>query len=530
MKCSHIPYKKTGFFSKMISDYLEKNEDIQEFYHHYPDMEGFAAQILEKKNSFQESSRKVLVDVLQDQYRNVVTSQLTIKNINAIQNQETFTITTGHQLNLFTGPLYFLYKIISTINLSEHLATQFPDYHFIPIYWMASEDHDFEEINYFNFKGNKIDWNRAGGGAVGRFSLEGLETVFSQFSEHIENSKNAAYLKQLFKKAYLEQQTLSEATRYIVNELFKEYGLVILDADDQRLKNIFSPVIHDELINKTSFKTVSRTINRLEKSYKVQVKPREINLFYLLENARERITEEDGKFHIHNTNILFSTAEIIRELENHPERFSPNVITRTVYQEMILPNICYIGGGGELAYWLELKDYFDILDISFPILLLRNSVQIITNKQVTKLNKLVISYEELFLNNHNLIAKKIKENSDVQFSFSDAKELLTQQFLALRRVANSTDASFTGAVDAQQRKQLKGLENLKKRLLRAEKRKQSDLVRRITILQDQLLPNQSLEERQRNFSEYYLSYGHELIIALKKSLKPLRQVFTFLEL
>ena len=171
MKCSHIPYKKTGFFSKMISDYLEKNEDIQEFYHHYPDMEGFTAQILEKKNSFQESSRKVLVDVLQDQYRNVVTSQLTIKNINAIQNQETFTITTGHQLNLFTGPLYFLYKIISTINLSEHLATQFPDYHFIPIYWMASEDHDFEEINYFNFKGNKIDWNRAGGGAVGRFSL-----------------------------------------------------------------------------------------------------------------------------------------------------------------------------------------------------------------------------------------------------------------------------------------------------------------------------------------------------------------------
>jgi uncharacterized protein YllA (UPF0747 family) len=203
---------------------------------------------------------------------------------------------------------------------------------------------------------------------------------------------------------------------------------------------------------------------------------------------------------------------------------------RPLYQEVILPNLCYIGGGGELAYWLQLKSYFEASEIPFPILLLRNSVQIVSKKQVKKLHNLDISFEEIFMKQHLLIAKKVQENSDIQFSFADAIELLTQQFLALRRIANDTDDSFIGAVDAQQRKQLKGLENLEKRLLRAEKRKQVDRTNRIIALQDQLLPNKSLEERQRNFSEYYLAHGYDLIIALKESLKPLEQAFTILEL
>ena len=286
----------------------------------------------------------------------------------------------------------------------------------------------------------------------------------------------------------------------------------------------------DELLNQTSKKAVSKTILNLEKDYKVQVNPRDINLFYLTENSRERIIENEGQYPIHNTDLVFSEAEILYELENHSDRFSPNVIMRPLYQEVILPNLCYIGGGGELAYWLQLKAYFEAVEIPFPILLLRNSVQIVSRKQVKKLHNLDISFEEMFMEQHLLLAKKVQENSDIQFSFADATELLTQQFLALRRIANDTDVSFIGAVDAQQRKQLKGLENLEKRLLRAEKRKHFLLINRIKSLQDQLLPNKSLEERQRNFSEYYLAHGHDLIIALKESLKPLEQAFTILEL
>lgn len=512
-----------------MNDYLKQSKTIQEFYHRFPNIKGFQQQIQEKKNSFLSSSRKILVDVLKQQYIGFDASEATLTNIEYLSSENTFTITTGHQLNLFTGPLYFLYKIISTINLCEELSEKFPKQNFVPIYWMATEDHDFDEINYFNFKGTKVVWDRPDGGPVGRFSTEGLDDVFAEFSRHLGTSRNAEFVKELFKKAYLNHSDLSSATRYLANELFREYGLVIVDADDAQLKTLFAPLLKDELLHQTSFKAVSKTIANFEQHYKVQVNPREINLFYMTDTLRERIIEEEGTYIINDTDISFTQEEILEELENHPEQFSPNVIMRPLYQEVILPNLCYIGGGGEMAYWLELKAYFETVQIPFPILLLRNSAQIISEKQAKKLRNVSISYSELFLKQHELLSKKITENSDIKFSFQDAQTLLEQQFAALRRVAEETDASFIGAVNAQQQKQLKGLENLKKRLLRAEKRKHADLVERITDLQNELVPNQGLEERQRNFSEYYLEYGESFIKSLKQSLHPLRLEFTILE-
>jgi len=199
---------------------------------------------------------------------------------------------------------------------------------------------------------------------------------------------------------------------------------------------------------------------------------------------------------------------------------------RPLYQEVILPNLCYIGGGGEIAYWLELKTYFEAVHIPFPILLLRNSVQIVSEKQQRKLDRLSISTEELFLNQHSLVAKKVKEKSIVKVDFTEQKKILKTQFNRLKEIAKQTDISFIGAVNAQEKKQLNGLVNLEKRLLRAEKRKQSDLVHSIIKLQNELLPNQSLEERYRNFSDYYVEYGEEFIVALKENLQPLQLEFT----
>ena len=529
MKITHIPFQKTGFFSKTMKDYLEKNKNINTFYNNFPDLEGFKKQIKEK-SVFPSANRKVLVEALDYQYKNVATSDKTQENIDSLSLENTFTVTTGHQLNLFTGPLYFLYKIMCAVNLAEELSEKFPENNFVPVYWMATEDHDFEEINYFNFQGKKVRWNREDGGAVGRFSTDGLEEVLEEFSNQLGTSKNAEYLKKLFYKGYIEHNNLADATRFIANELFKEYGLVIIDADDKSLKDLFVPFIEKELTEQISFKEVSKTIVEFEQHYKVQVNPREINLFYLTDTIRERILLEDGIFKVNNTDITWSKEDILEEVKNHSERFSPNVIMRPLFQEVILPNLCYIGGGGEQAYWLELKSFFNAVNIPFPILLLRNSVQVVSAKQAKKLANLHIPTEELFLKQNDLLKQKVNENSDIEFSFQDAKILLNEQFLALRRVANETDISFTGAVEAQHRKQQKGLENLEKRLLRAEKRKQKDLVARITALHSELLPNESLEERQRNFSEYYLEYGSSFIKALKNSLKPLQLEFTVLEM
>ena len=195
MKCKQLPFEKLGFFSKTMIDYLNKNHQIQPFYRNFPDQEGFSKQIQEKKSLLKPAARSVLVNVLHEQYNAVDVSKATSANINAIQDRETFTVTTGHQLNLFTGPLYFLYKIITTINLSQMLTDQFPAQHFVPVYWMATEDHDFDEINHFNYKGEKIVWDRPSGGAVGRFSLEGLGDVLAKFSEQLGSSKNESFLK-----------------------------------------------------------------------------------------------------------------------------------------------------------------------------------------------------------------------------------------------------------------------------------------------------------------------------------------------
>ncbi len=530
MKVTQIPFQKTGFFSKTMLDYLEQKESIQTFYNNFPNISGFQNQIEEKQKSFDVESRFILADALKNQYKSIEISDKTSENIQGLKLKNTFTITTGHQLNLFTGPLYFLYKIISVINLSEELSEKFPEQNFVPVYWMATEDHDFDEINSFNFDGKKVLWNRKDGGAVGRFSTNGLEDVFEVFSNHLGNSKNAQYLKQLFAVGYLKHQNLADATRYIANELFSEFGLVIVDGDDEKLKELFVPFVKDELEQQTSFKQVTKTIESLEKLYKIQVNPREINLFYLGDNFRERIIFEDGIYKVNNTEITFSKEEIFEELKNNPKAFSPNVIMRPLYQEVILPNLCYVGGGGEMAYWLELKGYFDEVEVPFPILLLRNSVQVISEKQASKLKKLNISLEEIFLKQNDLLSKKVVENSGITVNFLKIQETLMHQFSKFNEVAKKTDISFQGAVNAQAKKQFNGIKNLQKRLLRAEKRRQKDLVDRIIVLQNQILPNQSLEERQRNFSEYYLEYGASFIENLKASLRPLQLEFTILEL
>jgi len=522
-----IPFHKTGYFSKTICDYLDENKTIELFYNNYPNLKGFKKQIEEKRHSelVSKAHRKILVKALENQYKNIKTSKDTEQHIQSLLKENTFTITTGHQLNLFTGPLYFLYKIVSAINLAKQLKSEFPKDNFVPVYWMATEDHDFEEINYFNFKERKIRWNKESNSAVGRLSTEGLEAVAQVFEQLLGTPKNAETLAKLFKDAYVKHQTLTEATRYLVNELFGEYGLVIIDGDDVCLKKQFGPFVADELTNQTSFKKVSETIQELSKEYKIQVNPREINLFYLTDRVRARIVYEKGIYKVVNTDISWTKNEILKELEEFPERFSPNVIMRPLYQEVILPNICYIGGGGELAYWFELKSYFEAVKVPFPIVLLRNSVLLITEKQFKKAEKLNISIEELFLNQEKLINKKIKEISEIEIDFSSQKAFLQEQFIGLKKLAEKTDKSFIGAVNAQEKKQLNGLDLLEKRLLKAQKRKLKDIVERIVLLQNQLFPNQSLEERQRNFSEVYEQYGAALIPKLIKTLDPLKGEF-----
>ena len=514
-----ISYQDSGYFTPIITDYLNQKPVLQPLYNRFPTLENFEDQIEEKRKNFNHDYRQNLVAVLNRQYSGIAVSAATQRNIDLFSNKNTFTVTTGHQLNLFSGPLYFLYKIITAINLSTELKAKYRDCDFVPVYWMATEDHDFEEISYFNFKGKKFRWNKESFGPVGRLDTQGLDEVFDVFASELGTGNTANELKSLFRKSYLEHANLADATRFLANALFSTFGLVILDADDKTLKTEFIPYVKAELLHRNAHQQVTKTIEKL-KAYEIQVNPREINLFYLEDNLRERIVFDNGLYKVNNTQLQFDETEILELLADSPEKFSPNVIMRPLYEEVILPNLCYIGGGGEIAYWLELKSFFDLANVTFPILMLRNSALIATQKQAKKADNLELEWKDLFLKQHDLLDKKVRSLSEFPIDLTVQKDLLAEQFSYLHDIAEKTDKSFTGAVKAQAAKQINGLENLEKRLLRAQKRKHKDELERMVNLQDALFPNKGLQERQANFSEFYIENGTGLIEKLFEILKP----------
>jgi len=526
-----VTYQNSGYFIPLIVDYLNQKSELKSLYNRFPTIENFKHQLEEKGENFPIENRKILVDSLKKQHTNFQISEATSNNIELLNQPNTYTITTGHQLNLLTGPLYFIYKIITVINLTKELKAAYPEHNFVPIYWMATEDHDFEEINFFNFKNKKIEWKKESKGPVGRLNTQGMDLVFDAFSSELGLGNNAYYLRDLFKKAYLEHDNLADATRYLTYKLFEKEGLVIVDGDDTELKKIFIPFAKDELLHQTSFKKVNETLSPL-KDYSIQVNPREINLFYIQDQLRERIIYENGNYNINNTLLSFSESELLTELENNPENFSPNVILRPLYQELVLPNLCYIGGGGEIAYWLELKSNFEAHKITFPILLVRNSVLLVTKKQLSKLEKLNLNWKDIFLNRETLLNNKTKELSKFTVDFSEQKEILKKQFKLVNEIANQTDPSFLGAVKAQEVKQLKGLYNLEKRLLKAEKRIYKEKLERITQIQNQLFPNQGLQERTANFSSFCdeIDSFDSFLDQLQTELQPLSHHFSVVNL
>lgn len=514
----------------MMCDYLERSPKINDFYNNFPNYEGFERQLEEKGSHYPSSFRTVLPDALKKQYEGFSVSEATMENLEKLQGQNAFTVTTGHQLNLFTGPLYFLYKIASVINMARELKNQFPGQEFVPVYWMASEDHDFDEICFFNFQGSKLSWKKAATGAVGRLSTDGLKEVMKEFGGLLGPGKNAKQLCRLFEESYLEHKNLAGATRYLANELFGKEGLVIVDGDDRELKRLFAPKVKEELLNQSCILEVSATNKELEGNYHIQVNPREINLFYLTDELRERIVLDGELYRVNQTDIAFTKESILDELEDHPERFSPNALMRPLYQEVILPNLSYTGGGGELAYWMQLKSYFEKVNVPFPILHLRNSALLITEKELRKMEKLDIEVPELFQDQNELISQKVKEISDLNIDFTPERKRLEEMFQSMKVIAEKTDESFIGAVLAQEKKQLNGLDKLEKRLLRAQKRKYADRVERIKALQDHLFPKGSLQERQANFSEFYEELGEDLIPLILERLDPLKLEFDLIKI
>jgi bacillithiol biosynthesis cysteine-adding enzyme BshC len=493
-----IPFSVSNHLSPLVLDYLNEKNELKELYNLPQKLESFEEAI--NKHHF--TNRTILVAELLKQ--NKVASDNIINNIKLLENDNTFTVTTGHQICLFTGPLYFIYKIISTINLAKELKSKYPAYNFVPVYWMATEDHDFEEINHIHLFGKKITWETEQTGAVGRFKLTGIEDFIEKVKAKFSTPTD---LLNKFISHYENASNLTEATRNLVNDLFKNEGLVTVDADNKELKKLATPIFKDELLNSTSHDLINDTSKKIEAlGNKTQVTPREINLFYLKENIRERLEYKNDKFEVLNTEISFTKDEILNELNENPERFSPNVALRPLYQELILPNLANIGGPGETAYWLQLKSSFNHFKVSFPILVLRNSVLLINKNINKKIDKLNLSFSDVFTDEHELIKDYIKEVSDVTFD-NEINEI-EKVFELAKDKATKIDFSLEKTVIAELTKAQNAINMIQGKTIKAEKRNNEIAVNQIISIKETLFPNNSFQERVDNI----LNHNSETLI------------------
>lgn len=431
---------------------------------------------------------------LNAQYDNLKISDPVSQNIQSLADSKTFTITTGHQLNVFTGPLYFIYKIVTVINACKTLKQAYPEYNFVPVYWMASEDHDYDEICHFFFDGKKHVWETNQSGAVGHFDPSGLKTMAETLPKGAD----------FFKEAY-SHSTLADAGRAYVNHLFGEEGLVVVDADRPELKSLFAHVMEDDLFTHSAESLVAKTTEELAGlGYKTQVHAREINFFYLEKGVRERIEKTDEGFQVVDTEIRMSEDEIRTLIKDHPERFSPNVILRPLYQETILPNLAYVGGPSEAVYWLQLKSVFDHFETAFPMLMPRNFALLVPSAASLKWEKTGLSNKDIFLDAGGGYTKWVKANSDHDLSYKKELDELAQLEEKLKAKADAVDSTLTQHLEALHTTFSKRIEEAEKKLLRAEKRTHSERQKQIESVKETLFPGGSLQERKVNFLNFYL--------------------------
>jgi bacillithiol biosynthesis cysteine-adding enzyme BshC len=523
--CTYIPYRATHSFSALVYDYTEAATSLTPFYTFQPDAAGLAAAIAEREQY--PTDRNALVQVLRRQYEKLPEQEAANRNIELLLQDNTFTVCTAHQPNLLTGYLYFIYKIVHAIKLAETLKAEHPDKHFVPVYYMGSEDNDLDELGTFRYGGTRYVWDADGQtGAVGRMHTQSLKPLLDQLFLRLgPPGPQLNELKRLIKEAYLQHDTIADATQFLVHELFGRFGLIVLNPDEPELKRLFIPVLRDDLLQHTALPIVQQQSDLLEKQYKAQAYPRPVNLFYLKDNIRERIERNGDTWSVLNHDIHWNETALLAELEAHPERFSPNVILRGLFQETILPDVAFIGGGSEVAYWMQLKPLFEHYQVYFPAVVLRQSIQWIDANAAARMQQLELGIRDVFESQETLLRNHIARHSDADWTATGEKESFARLIAELGAKAAAIDPTLAYSAGAVLKKVNYQLEVLEQKMYRAEKKKAAVAAERITLLRGLLFPGGGLQERTDNFMDHFLKYGHDYFDLLLAAVAPLKNEF-----
>ena len=530
---TRLPYRQTGYFSRIITDYLEQADELAPFYQHPVSAEGLRSS-LEARKAFP-TDRTVLVQALEEQYAGVFANDFSgagaprvRENIARLAGPDTFTVCTAHQPAIFTGHLYFIYKILHTIRLAEWLKEQHPSHHFVPVFYMGSEDADLDELGHIYLGGDKLVWDTKQTGAVGRMKTRGLDKLYYRIEGQLSVEPYGRELMALLKAAYLESPDIQTATFKLLHSLFAEYGLIVLIADKAVFKKQMIAVFEDDLFHQEPSRIVNASVAQLGEHYKVQANPRPINLFYLKDDLRNRIERSAQGFQVVDTPLRFTDEEMREELHRYPERFSPNVILRGLFQETILPNLAFIGGGGETAYWLELKALFEHYRTPLPVLILRNSFLLVQRHWIEKLTHMGFGIPDVFRKTDDLANALVRRDSANTLSLEEEIALANNYYERLKTLSRPVDPTLESHIAALQARAIEPIRTLEKKLLKAERRKFSDQQRQLAALKAALFPHDNLQERVENFMPWYAVLGPGFIHDLYQHSPVLEQEFVVL--
>jgi bacillithiol biosynthesis cysteine-adding enzyme BshC len=496
---------KTGQFSTLATTLTYSQDTLSELITAPFSLENLGIQLQKKQANYAPEIRATLVSELQKQFPNLSADSPVKQNIEKLAFDTTFTVTTGHQLNIATGPAYVIYKIIHCIRLAEELKTTYPNNDFVPVFWLATEDHDIEEVNHTTLFGKKIAWNEQQGGAVGQYTLNQWEEMKSEIAAFFQNHPDSE-IHQLLAK--YTGSTVAQATQQLYHNLFERFGVIVIEPNVHGLKKLFAGTMQREAKSPFVEQCVLETNKQIEKlGFTPQAFARPINLFSLSKGKRERVLEV-------NENIL-------QAIQDTPELFSPNVMLRPAYQETILPNLVYVGGGGEISYWIQQKAIFEAIGVEFPLLSVRNSIQVMDASTQKKCEKLNLSWEETFTPLVELQKNYLQANSGEELNFSAIDKETLKLSEVLTKQAQLFDQNMEKFVEAEISKLQKQIENMKAKFTKQRKGQLEVAMKQLEDLKEKLFPNNGLQERTESFLTFCKDGNiSKMIDAVKNEMNP----------
>ena len=487
--------------SPLVQDLLNQNDSLLPMVENFFTKENCIQAA--KARTFNLANREVLSSTLKKQYNRLEVPQKVQDNIGKLLLENAFTVVTGHQICAAGGPLYLIYKLFSAIRITQELNASQTEFHFVPVYWMATEDHDIEEIRHFHWGQEKIELASEFEGIAGELPTEEFLLWMNEKKE--EGKFNEIGLSELFLRAY-EQKNFADATRYWVNELLGEFGLVCIDGNDNDLKKLASQLFEKEIQEQFVYSEVTKTNSLLENlGYNPNIQPREFNLFWLMENGskkiRRRIDKNGSQFQTHGHDRNFTKEE----LSHLTTELSPNVLLRPLYQETILPNIVYIGGPSELGYWMQLKQAFQSANLQMPLLAHRLSVTLVRKRDLDFVSKNELDIAELVQEKLHEAQKKMLGRMNGK-SFEKESISTQELFAQLKEYVGGIDASLIGWVSAEEKRQLDQWNSIEQKIKKALKSKEEVKFNQLEKFFAFVHPNHIQQERV-----FSLLYAAEIV-------------------